>query len=165
MTVKIRRRSTGATFIHPMDPTPRTAILAPGFRPTKLIRVFPSGWNEEAERFQPSSIAGPPDQLRRLVDRNLQLHHAVIVFSWEDGSGLSDDDRDLFWESFGVPIFEQRLGAGNELLAMECDAHNGLHVMGEFGNLRMDRNTCACGNPAPRLPKRSRMEDLADMLA
>ena len=165
MTVKIRRRSTGATFIHPMNPTPRTAILASGFRQTKLVRVFPSGWSADAERFQPTSIAGAAEQIRRLVDLKLNLRHAVIVFTWEGGSGLSDDDRDLFWASFGVPIFEQRLGTGNELLAMECDAHQGLHVMGDFGHLRPDRNTCACGNPSPRLPKRPRIEELAELLA
>lgn len=165
MTVKIRRRASGAIFIHPMDPTPRTAILAPGFRETKLVRVFPSGWNEEAARFHPTSIAGPTEQLRRISSQKLQFRHAVIVFTYDGQPGLSDDDRDLFWDSFGVPVFEQHLGSGNELLAMECEAHAGLHVMGDFGHLRLDRNSCACGNPAPRLPGPSRISELAEMLA
>jgi hypothetical protein len=147
-----------------MDPTPRTAILAPGFQETKVVRVFPAGWNEEAARFRPSSVAGPAEQLRHLTREHLQLRHAVIAFTYEGQAGLSDEDRDLFWDSFGVPIFEQHLGPGNELLAMECEAHAGLHVMGDFGHLRLDRNSCACGNPAPRL-YRARIHELAQMLA
>lgn len=148
-----------------MDPTPRTAILVPGFQETKLVRVFPAGWNEEAARFRPSSIAGPAEQLRRLTGEDLQLRHAVVAFTYEGQAALSDDDRDLFWEAFGVPVFEQHMGPGNELLAMECDAHAGLHVMGDFAHLRLDRNSCACGNPAPRLPRPSRITELAEMLA
>lgn len=163
MTLKIRRRESGAPFIHPMDPTPRTAILAPGFQETKLVRVFPAGWTEEAARFHPSSIAGSAEQLRRLTARGLELKHAVVVFTYQGQAALSDEDRDLFWDSFGVPVFEQHLGAGNELLAMECEAHAGLHVMRDFGESRLDRNSCACGNPAPRFQRR-RIDELAEML-
>jgi hypothetical protein len=165
MLLPFRRRKDGARFVHPMDPMPRTAILAPGFQETKLVRVFPLGWNEEAARFAPTSIAGPMEQLRRLTKLGLQLKHAVIVFTYDGRSRLSDDDRDLFWNAFGVPVFEQHLGPGNELLAMECDAHAGVHLVGNFGKLRADRNSCACGNPAPRLPRRPRVEELAELLA
>jgi hypothetical protein len=147
-----------------MDPTPRTVVLAPGFQETKLVRVFPAGWTEEAARFNPSSIAGPPEQLRRLTGRGLELKHAVVAFTYQGQAALSDDDRDLFWDSFGVPVFEQHLGAGNELLAMECEAHAGLHVMRDFGESRLDRNSCVCGNPAPRFHRR-RIDELAEMLA
>lgn len=164
MNLRIRRRVSGAPFIHPMHPTPRTAILAPGFQETKLVRVFPAGWNEEAARFHPSCIAAPTEQLRRLTDHGIELSHAVVALNYEGRPGLSDDDRDLFWDSFGVPVFEQQLGPGNELLAMECEAHAGLHVMTNFDDARLDRNSCACGNPAPRFLRR-RLQDLADMLA
>ena len=147
-----------------MDPTPRTAILAPGFQETKLVRVFPAGWTEETARFNPSSIAGPTEQLRRLTKQHLRLGHAVVAFTYEGHAGLSEDDRDLFWDSFGVPVFEQRLGPGNELLAMECEAHAGLHVMGDYDDAHLDRNSCVCGNPAPRFQRR-RIDELADMLA
>jgi len=165
MTLKIRRRASGATFIHPMIPTPRTVILAPGFQQTKLVRVFPGGWTQAAARFNPSSIAGPTEQLRRLTGLGLQLRHSLIAFTYDGQAGLSDDDRDLFWDSFGVPAFEQHLGPANELLAMECEAHSGLHVLGGFEDVHLDRNSCACGNPAPRFSKRARIHELAEMLA
>jgi len=165
MTVRIRLRGAGAHFIHPMDPAPRTAILASGFQETKLIRVFPSGWNENATRFAPSAIAGPLEQLRRLTRLPLPLTHAVIAFTYEGQPGLSQSDRDMFWKAFGVPVFEQRLGSRNELLAMECDAHAGLHLAGNFETLRASKNVCACGNPAPRLTHRPRIEEPAELLA
>jgi hypothetical protein len=165
MILIIRRRASGATFIHPMDPTPRTAILAPGFRQTKQVRAFPYGWNEAAARFKPWSIAGPVEQLRRIASLGLQLRHSVIPFTYDGQIGLSDEDRNLFWNSFGVPVFEQYLGLGNKLLAMECEAHTGLHVAGDFGYLRPDRSSCVCRNPAPRFRRRARIEELADMLA
>ena len=147
-----------------MDPIPRTAILAPGFQETKLVRVFPAGWTDEAARFNPSSIAGPTEQLRRLTGRGIQLLHSLIAFTYDGQAGLSDDDRDLFWDSFGVPAYEQHLGPGNELLGMECEAHAGLHVTGDFDHLSLDRKSCVCGNPAPRFKMR-RLEELAEMLA
>jgi hypothetical protein len=165
MTVKIRRRISGATFIHPIDPIPRTAILAPGFQETKLVRVFPAGWSRWAALFDPSSIAGPTERLRRIAQLGLQLRHSVIAFTYDGQASLSEDDRDLFWDSFGVPVFEEHLSTGNEVLAMECEAHAGLHVMGDFGHLGLDRKSCVCGNPAPRFPKRARIDELAAMLA
>jgi hypothetical protein len=166
MVVKIRRREWGARFIHPMDPVPRTAILAPGFQETKLVRVFPAGWSSDAERFAPGSIAGPIERLRPLTSLKLPLTHAVIVFTYQAGvASMSDEDRELFWDAFGVPVFEQQLGPTNKLLASECDAHAGLHLVGDFTNLRRDRNSCVCGNPAPRLPRRPRIEELAELLA
>ena len=157
IVVRTRRPSGGARFVHPVNPASRTAILASGFQSTKLTRVFDSGWNPDIARFAPTSIAGTVGQLRHITNvRALQLQHAVIVFTYEGQAALSDADRDFFWKAFGVPVFEQRLAANNELVAMECEAHSGLHMAGEFGHLRPDKNTCACGNPAPRIARPAR---------
>lgn len=167
MTVrlKLRRPKDGALFIHPMDPMPRTAILAPGFQETKLSRVFPNGWNDAANRFQPESIAGPPEQLRRIARDGVRPRHSVVAFSYEGQAGLASVDRDLFWKLLGVPVFEQLLTAGNELIAMECDAHDGLHLLGDVGTAKADDIKCACGNPAPRMARQRRIDELADLLA
>jgi len=165
MILPFLHRNDGARFVHPMNPVPRTAVLAPGFSDSKLVRVFPEGWNEEAARFEPTSIAGPVKELRKAAHVGLELRHAVIVFTYDDQNGLCAGDREFLWNAFGVPVFEQQLGPANELLAMECDAHTGLHLVGEFGHLRRDKNSCACGSPAPRLTRRPRIEDLADLLA
>lgn len=157
IVIRTRRPSSEATFVHPMNSAARTAILARGFQETKFARVFPDGWNQDAARFNPSSVAGTVEQLRRLAHGpKLNLRHAVVVFTYEGEPCLSNVDRDLFWKAFGVPIFEQRLSPRNELVAMECEAHAGLHLVGDFGHLRPDKSTCACGNPAPRLSRPSR---------
>jgi len=163
MILPFRRRDTGAQFVHPVQPPPRTAILAPGFKGSKLVKVFDSGWTEDVERFAPASIAGPVEELRRVAELGFELRHSVIVLTGSNRQGLSDDDRQFLWESFGVPVFEQQIGPDNELLATECDAHEGLHVAGEFPKLKRDKHSCACGNPAPRLPRR-RIYELTDLL-
>jgi hypothetical protein len=163
--IKLRRRKDGVRFVHPMDPMPRTAILAPGFQETKLSRVFPAGWDETAERFQPTSIAGPPSQLRRIAREGVRPQHSVVALSFDGQEGLTAADREFFWKTFGVPVFEQLLSAGNELIAMECDAHDGLHLVGEFKDLKAGISACPCGNPAPRMARQHRIEELAQLLA
>ena len=74
-------------------------------------------------------------------------------------------DRKLFWGAFGVPVFEQYLGLRNELLAAECDAHCGLHVVWGCDDFDLNPDMCACGNGAPRLSRGARIEELASLLA
>ncbi len=165
LTIRIRRPHTGARFVHPLDPEPRTAILAGGFEESKLVRVFPQGWSEQAARFHPTSLAGPVEQLRRAARAGAELEHAVIVFTREGDSGLSQSDREWLWDAFGVPVFEQHLGPRNQLLAMECDAHCGLHVVTACADLDLDYDPCACGNAAPRLTRGARIDELVALLA
>jgi hypothetical protein len=164
MIVRIRRPHTGAGFIHPLGPATRTAILARGFQETGTVRVFPNGWNERVERFRPTSLAGGVQQLRHAALKNLRLEHTVIAFTYAGQSGLSREDRELFWNAFGVPVFEEFLGPRNELLAMECDAHSGLHVVRGCDDLSLERGACACGSSAPRISRTPRIEELAEML-
>jgi hypothetical protein len=165
MVVRIRRPSKGATFIHPIDPGPRTAILAAGFRETRLARMFPEGWCERARKFNPASIAGPLPLLRRLARDTWSFDQAVIVFTYLGGTGLSPLDRESLWNAFGVPVFEQVLSPRNRLLASECDAHSGLHIVSGCEGLQIEHDVCGCGNPAPRLIRQSRIEELAGLLA
>jgi hypothetical protein len=165
MVVKIRRPFKGAHFIHPIDPTPRTAILTPGFRESRLVRVFPEGWNERVRRFQPGSVAGPLEPLKCLAREEWPLEQAVIVFTYAGGPGISPLDRESLWRALGVPVFEQFLGPRNRLLATECDAHWGLHVVSSCEGFPLEHEVCPCGNPAPRITRGSRIEELAALLA
>jgi hypothetical protein len=165
MVIRIRRPSKGAHFIHPIDPAPRTAILATGFRETRLVRTFPEGWNERARKFNPASIAGPLGLLRRLARDTWAFDQAVVVFTYAGGPGLSPLDRESLWNAFGVPVFEQYLSSRTRVLATECDAHSGLHVIWGCEGVPLDREVCACGNPTPRLVRGSRIEELAGLLA
>src|SRR5581483_10957589 len=98
MIVRIRRSHPRARFIHPMDPEPRTAILAAGFQETTQAHVFPQGWDEHVARFGPSSIAAPTELLRRLVSNTeVHLDHSLVAFTYGGTHGLTEADRDLLW--------------------------------------------------------------------
>lgn len=162
--IRIARSEKGARFVHPMDPAPRTAILVPGFQETKFIRVFPNGWDRDALRFRPQSIAAPVDVLRALAAKELRLEHAVVAFTYEDDGAVSGADRELFWRAFGVPVFEQYLSADNRLLAMECESHSGLHVVHGCEGMSLDREPCGCGNKSPRIARGARINELVELL-
>jgi hypothetical protein len=71
----------------------------------------------------------------------------------------------LLWRSFGVPVFEEHLSQNNELLAMECDAHSGLHVVAGCAGRRLESERCACGNRSPRISRGARVDELVELLA
>ena len=150
-------------FIFPVPPAPRTAVLVPWFRnPWSIplltrqpIRVFREGWGVEAARYEAAAIAGTVEQLRALMPWRIpSLTHAVIALARPRGKRLSEGDRDRLWRAFQVPVFEQIIGKSGELLAFECEAHDGLHV--ESSNLPLKGEAlctalCPCGRKTPRI--------------
>jgi hypothetical protein len=59
----------------------------------------------------------------------VQVERALIVLTGLREGGLTDSERDRLWDRFGVPVFEQYLGLDGELIARECEAHEGLHIV------------------------------------
>jgi len=163
-----RRSPAAAAFHNPLDHGPKTAILRAGFQSSRSVRVFPEGWSDAARRFNPEAIAASLDDLLELARRHpeIELQSAVIVFTYDDSRCLTDADREMLWTAFGVPVFEQRLNTRNELLATECEAHTGLHVVGGNGSFPLDTTPCPCGSDAPLLrPTALPASDLEPMLA
>ena len=144
-------------FTYPIQPPPRTAVLLPYFRSRGTIRVFGGGWSEEVRDFDPDALAAAFSQLEPLArNKTLSLRHAVIVIKRPSDSWLTESGRERLWEAFRVPVFEQAIGDDGELLATECEAHNGLHVERAahgFGlpGESIDASPCACGRNTPRL--------------
>jgi len=145
MFLPLRSQKAAASFVHPLDPAPRTAILLPGFQSTRSVRVFPNGWDEAARRFAPACVAGTFDQLRSLANQGVQLTHAVVCLSWHREDLLTATQRAFLWNAFGVPVFEQYLSPANVLLAFECDAHAALHATPAYTGPTFDRFRCPCG--------------------
>jgi hypothetical protein len=143
MVVRIRRPKPAASFVHPLDPAPRTAILVSGFKATRSIRVFPHGWSDAAARFVPESVAGTFEQLLLLAGTKVVLSHALICLAWDQNDLLSSGERDLLWNLFGIPLFEQYLDSRNRRIAYECEAHSGLHATPAFSGPTGPR--CPCG--------------------
>ncbi len=149
MLLPFRLRKAAASFVHPLDPAPRTAILVPGFQSTRSIRAFPEGWNDAAARFAPACVAGTFEQLLALADEGVQLTHAVICLSWHRQHLLTARQREHLWNAFGVPVFEQYLGPGNILLAFECGAHAALHATRAYTGPTFDHMRCSCSLEQP----------------
>ena len=151
-----RRRR--AALRYPIGDAPRTAVLGPWFRETRKpgpVAVFPSGWCAEAAEFAPVAIAATREQLLKLAASDPPaLAHALIVIHQPGEVFLTGEERERLWRAFRVPAFEQIIGPRGELLAAECEAHDGLHV--EVSRLnwdqyRVETTPCACGRKTPRL--------------
>jgi phenylacetate-coenzyme A ligase PaaK-like adenylate-forming protein len=117
-----------------------------GFREHRgTVKVFGdeqrSGWM----RFAPEALAGPAPELRRLAElvetRSIGIPrpvHSVIAFSLLPQAFLSEEARDLFWRVFKVPVFGQILSPSCEVLAWECEAHEGYHIAGDSAIFETD---------------------------
>ena len=144
--------------MYPVHPAPRTAILVPWFheslRAQRPLRVFPHGWSADAAAFMPGSIAGTIEQLSALAGSGAPfLTHSAIL--WRPGQPrLTEACRDNLWAAFHVPVFEQVIGKSGELLAAECEAHDGLHLIAPFPHSEddsLDDSLCPCGRKTPRI--------------
>ena len=129
-------------FHHSIPGVSRTAILSPHFLPGLHSRVFSNPWDPALARYEPEMIAGPIDTLRCFAEAVRRgatwippLRHSVIAFTGILEGPLRADDRELLWQAFGVPVYEQFFGFGGDLLAAECDAHAGLHLSRDAGYL------------------------------
>lgn len=159
-------------FIYPVEPVPRTAVLVPWFRQDMglaafkaggsrsargvRIRIFRSGWSREAAEWAPAAVAGRLDQLLALDPYELGcLTHAQIALRRAAEPPVSERDRALLWERFGVPVYEQVIGKNGDLLASECETHRGLHVYASEPDADWFRSDwveetdlCPCGRSA-----------------
>lgn len=152
------RQRVREPFAYPVSPAPRTAVLVNWFRPGLLaspqVRIFPEGWAAEAARFEPSAVAATLDQCRNLCGVLIpSLTHALVVLERPGWPRLTEADRDLFWRAFRVPVFEQIIGPSGQLLAGECEAHEGLHIEApglQLGEEIVESTPCPCGRATPR---------------
>jgi hypothetical protein len=146
-------------FVYPLKAMPRIAVLRRGLnlrRPARYFDADEPGFESRLKNFNPAALAGSMAQLRRL-GRTVRLTHAVIVFSDAGGPILTNSDRDWLWTTFRVPVFEQLLTRAGALAAYECEAHDGLHWVGEAAG----RSPAVCGCGAGIAALRGRAAKLA----
>lgn len=133
------------------------------------VRIFDKwgdkGWEQDLELFDPGAIAGTKKQLFELAGSPVrpELTHAVICLGRQSDPLLTEEERQRLWRVFEVPVFEQIIGPQGELLASECEAHDGLHIhVPEFTldieteeepprSFHIETKRCACGRRSPRL--------------
>jgi len=137
------------------------------------VYVFEEGWGERARVLRPQAIACSLSQLDAI---DVALTHALIVIGRISDLRLSEADHERLWSKFRVPVFEQIIGEECELLAAECEARDGLHIVsisayqaaidsyamaaGRAAALEIagniDESPCACGRSSARLKIRGR---------
>ena len=88
---------------------------------------------------------------------------AVVALTGICHGELTVLERDLFWRVFQVPVFEQLVAPDGRVLAMECDAHDGLHLLQQDTSLPgfrafLETSPCGCGNPHPRVARIERLD-------
>lgn len=177
-----------ADFHNPAAPAPRP--VSPRFRAHPEIRtaVLAPGLSNigEIRQYRPEAIAAPVDVLLQLAEAALggalipTLTRAIVAFTGLDHGALSQPDRETLWRAFEVPVFDQCLGPDGSLVAWECDAHEGLHIIEQNAivergagselvltsltgrrhpairlatvlRAQVEEQTCGCGRPGPRL--------------
>jgi hypothetical protein len=158
----------GAQLQRPTAPAPslvhRTvAVLDAGFRADRRIREFAAPDLDGLEQFAPQILVIRLDAALQLADQKLRglltlasVDFALIVLTRTEDTPLAQHHRDLLWEAFGVPVFEQLQDAEGRVIARECEVHDGLHL--EAGcsapaglDCEMLREQCECGAETPRL--------------
>ena len=114
----------------PLPPASRTAVLSALVETRDGLRMFRGDGARGLDRWRPDALAGPVGVLRRLAEEGglpRPLNHSVIAFVTLRRTFLTEAVRELFWSTWGVPVFGQIFGLSRELLAWECEAHAGYH--------------------------------------
>ncbi len=114
-TLRIAQLSTTASF---------AAVLS-----------FPLERWVELETYRPRVLVGPAADLQRLAER-VQLRtieltsvdHAIFALTECGDKPVTDVFRVTLWQTFGVPVYELFIGNTGNLLASECELHEGWHV-------------------------------------
>jgi hypothetical protein len=120
-----------AAFRYPLQPAPRCVVLATGFRAAHDVCVLADVRQLDVRGLADSAaLAAPVEVLRGLAaEHACEFRYPMVAFTGPCYGLLSDSDRQAIWSAFRVPVYEQFLGIRNELLAEECGAHDGLHVL------------------------------------
>jgi hypothetical protein len=157
---------------------PRIAQLTAGCS-FDSAEVFTAKRWSGLESWAPNALIGSAADLQRLTDRvrlgtiELKtLDHSISVLTAVGDEPLSDSQREMLWDCFGVPVYELYTDE-SRILAYECEAHEGWHITpgsplrtseGEllFGSSsgkslptglqrEMDNSPCRCGRAGARL--------------
>lgn len=133
----------------------------PGFRASNNVRVFSECSDDGLERFAPESIAAPKAILIDLARRRLRdelrctVEHSLVVLTSDWSGLLGEEGRELLWRVFGVPCFEMLLAPDGTIAAVECEAHEGYHLLpgSDLGSWRgpMIPGVCHCGAGTSRI--------------
>jgi hypothetical protein len=97
-------------------------------------KIAAGGWRAKLG-LPAEALAGTQVELAGLADRveagetaPARSARRVVVHTRLGEPMLGPDLRERLWQAFELPVFEQLRGFEGELLASECDAHDGMHL-------------------------------------
>lgn len=122
-------------FRFPISMPARVALFEGGFEADGAIRLFAAADVDRLEDYVPEAMILPLQLALTLADQKNRgllpipaLTSAVVVLTSLCLATLAGHHRDLLWQAFRVPVFEQLRGWGGAVIARECEVHDGLHV-------------------------------------
>jgi hypothetical protein len=118
----------GMEFRSPLSPAPRTAVIGSGFRAGVEYEVYEDAAKFDLRRMTEQTVAAPVEVLRELAHTGRELSYPVVAFTGAQEGLLTATDRDVFWRAFRVPVYEQFRHVDGQVVAEECDAHEGMHL-------------------------------------
>jgi len=137
-------------FRSPLPYPSKIAILSRRFQTGSSLRLFAPDEFTAVAAYRPEILAGSLHTLRA-ISGPVCVSKALVVFSDSNSELLSLKDRDWLWQRFAVPIFEQALDNRGRIVAEECEAHSGLHVLNQASwSGMLSSAECDCGRPEPR---------------
>jgi hypothetical protein len=165
----------------PATTSVKTALLGSSCIAVGGLTTFADGRWRDLCAFGPQALAGSTAVIMRAAAAVFggelalpTLDCAVFVLTELGTSVLGEADREVFWRAFLVPVFELCVDRSGNLIAAECEAHDGWHLTDpnlEFlsGGTELfirrrgspgteirtgmkaerARTSCCCGNEAP----------------
>jgi hypothetical protein len=119
----------------PVHAEMRLALLSESAPAFGLLNPFRPESATDLEGFRPNMIAGRVEEFEQLAGQvhlgtlNLAcLDHAIIVLTRCGHTPISDVARVVFWQAFGVPVYEVFSGLDDSILGFECELHEGWHL-------------------------------------
>lgn len=160
-----RMRAQPQQFIFPLAGPVRVALLEEGFRTDANVCTYSPDDMVPLRSYAPEALVAPLDLALSLADRKRRgildlpsVRTAIVVFTSFEESPLIDDYRDLLWQAWGVPVFEQLREPDGTIIARECEVHDGLHfvtpqdeVLRGRPELEIVSGVCECGAETPQL--------------
>lgn len=146
---------------YPLTPLPRMAVLGWQFAPARGLRRL-SNWSaEDLEAAAPESLAASPADLLRVAALHREgslwlpsLSYPLVAILRRGEPPLTAAQHDELWQEFGLPVFQQIREPDGRLLAYDCEAADGFHVLEPA--LSLERMTplpgpCPCGDATTRV--------------
>jgi hypothetical protein len=135
-------------FQYPLNPCPRVAVVGVAFEPAPRVQIVSAGAWLDPSTFKAQTVAVPAYLLSRILAHRWNPSHPIVVFTGEGFGNLTEAMRDEVWRRWSVPVYEQMLAPDLRVLAKECDAHDGLHLVD--GPLEAT-SVCGCGSKLARV--------------